>query len=64
MAFFQTDYRPLSETWTVSGDHHDFDSGNFSDDVPVYTNDQIATQLTNGFWGETPTPSMQLPATH
>ncbi|SMX23144.1 hypothetical protein BOA8489_01247 [Boseongicola aestuarii] len=64
MAVFRTDYREWSETWTVSGDNHDFESGNLSDDVPIFTNDQIATQLTTDFWGETPIPSMRLPATY
>ena len=51
MAFFQTDYREWSDTWSLRGDDHDFDSGTQTGDVPVYTNDQIATQLTTDFWG-------------
>lgn len=51
MALFETIYTPFSSSRVVSGEDHDFDPPAQGNDLPFYTNDQIATQLTNDFWG-------------
>lgn len=53
MTILQTDYRPWTDAWTLLGEDHDFESGPLEGDVPFYSNDQIATQLTTDFWGGT-----------
>lgn len=53
MSFFELVYTPWSSTWELFGDDHDFDPPTQGNELPFYSYDQIATQLTNDFWGGT-----------
>ncbi|MBT8459721.1 MAG: M10 family metallopeptidase C-terminal domain-containing protein [Boseongicola sp.] len=51
MSVFEMVYRPMSTSWDLSGEDHDLVLPSSGNDLPFYSYDQIATQLTNDFWG-------------